>query len=133
MNATSKRERWKPSTRLGVSGETPSMPKAPRPYAVVRRARSGQRRASPREEARDAAAASEAVLGGLARVAGDEVLHALPGIGGRVGELRLLAVEEAMGRARIHRGLVRHVGLLQGVIEGFDVRRWDALVGAAEE
>src|SRR5215470_13129710 len=44
MKATSRRERRKPSTRLGASGETPRMPKAPSPYATVSRARRNQRR-----------------------------------------------------------------------------------------
>src|SRR5215470_9390167 len=44
MKATSRRESRKPSTRLGASGETPRMPKAPSPYATVRSVRRNQRR-----------------------------------------------------------------------------------------
>src|SRR5678815_4563371 len=47
MNATWKRVRPRPSTRLGDSGEIPSMPKAPAPYDVVRIVRSRQRMSAP--------------------------------------------------------------------------------------
>jgi hypothetical protein len=46
MSATCRRDSAKPSTRLGDSGEMPSIPKAPAPYDVVRTASRSQRLAT---------------------------------------------------------------------------------------
>src|SRR5215510_7385618 len=69
------------------------MPRRPTPRPPPRRRRArgaGRRRAS------------------LLRVPADEVARALPRVDGCLGELGVLAVEEAVGRARVDFRLVAH-------------------------
>ena len=66
-------------------------------------------------------------------VAANEVLHALPGVGRRRLELRLLAIEEAMGGAWIDGRVVLDPGLAARRVEGVDIALGNALVGAAKE
>ena len=63
----------------------------------------------------------------------DEVERSPPGIVGRLGELVLLAVEEAVRRALVGDDLVLDAGGLEGLRESGDVGRRHRLIGAAHQ
>src|SRR5204862_3422405 len=89
-----------------------------------------ERTAPPR---RAAIPRDSSVSAALLRVALDEALHVLPRVGGRVLELLVLPVEEAVRRARVHVLLVLDARLLKRLVERFAIRLRNAFVGAAED
>src|SRR5260370_12325935 len=78
--------------------------------------------------------ACRCVVGRLAgRVVGDELQAQAPRLGGLLGELLLLAVEEAVRRAREDHDLVLDIAPGECLVELVDLRLRDTLVRAAEE
>ncbi len=63
----------------------------------------------------------------------DESSHTSPSVVRLSLKLRLFAVEEAVGRIRLHDDLALYTGFRQRVAEGLDDRERDALVRAAED
>src|SRR5215470_9967138 len=61
------------------------------------------------------------------RVRPDERLYACPRVGGVLGKLGVLPVEEAVRRAGVDLHVVRDVVLLEGGVELLDIGRRDAL------
>src|SRR5262249_52586276 len=103
---------------------------APRARAPRRGRRS--RRPPPRHGVAPPRHKPRAQASGLG-VLPDERLHAPPGVGRGLRELRLLAVEEAVRRSRVDGRFVFDAGLAARGLELVDRRLWNTRVGATEE